>query len=295
MNLTKTWLILDVNNLCWRAFHSTGKLSFAGQGTGVIYGVLNEIRNLMDLHATSRIVFCFDHGENKRKAMSEGYKKSRAQKYLTMTPEEAEGHADLRRQIDALKKKHRPALGFKNVFYQDGYEADDVIASVVKNLPKGDEAVIVSSDKDLYQLLSPTVFMWHPVKKEMMTEESFREKWKLGPHWWPRIKAIAGCTSDDIKGVKGAGESKAAMYLRGELKKESKVRKDINAAKDTVRANLKLVKLPMEGCRVFEVEEDEVKPRAWKALTQKLGMRSMVNRVPGTVDGFGLKPRKINA
>lgn len=285
------WLVVDVSNLCWRAFHTTGKLSHAGVATGVTFGFLKGVRDLMALHSTNRIAFCFDRGVPKRKLVYGNYKKKRHEKPLT--DEEKEAYAALKAQMELLRKDYLPRLGFKNVFSSKGYEGDDVIASVVKNLPPGDEAVIVSSDKDMYQLLTDKVCVWHPVKKEAITKKSFMKEWQLAPRWWSHVKAIAGCDSDGVIGIRGVGEKTAAKFIRSEIPEDHKISNTIKANNRLYLDNLALVRLPYEGCPAFKLMKDKVKPKAWKMLTKKLGMKSIVGRVPGMVDGFGLRPQKL--
>lgn len=289
--MARIWLVVDVSNLAWRAFHTFKGMNFGGYGTGIVYGLFRDIRSLMDLHATSRIAFCFDHGSSRRKTISENYKLARHSKELT--EEELEAYNDLKRQVNDMRTKHLKRLGFQNIFYQAGYEGDDMIASVVHNLPKEDEAVVVSTDKDLYQLLSKRVCIWHPIKKECITSELFTEQWGISPRRWADVKALAGCPSDGVVGIKGIGEKFAAAYIRGEHKKGSRISKMVHANKEVYQFNRQLVKLPLEGTKVLKCVEDDVKPKAWKNLAEELGMKSIAGRVPGLVNGFGLKPRKV--
>lgn len=288
----KVWLVCDVANLAWRAFHTFKGMSHGGSQTGVTYGLLRDFIQLMDLHATRHIAFCFSHGTSIRKQMHAGYK--------LHTPKEEENYQqnkeafdDIRKQIERMKTKHLPKLGLKNIFYQDGYEGDDMIAVVCRCIPNKDEALIVSTDEDMLQLLNSQVSIWHPIKKECITVETFTQKWGIIPARWADVKALAGCKSDKVKGIKGIGEITAAKYIRGELVKGSNAYNLIQQGKDIYKANKKLVKLPLEGAKDVELQEDEIRQKAWKGLTEKLGMRSIANRVPGMVNGFGLRPKKI--
>lgn len=285
----KTWLILDVSNLAWRAFHTMGHLSQGGQGTGVVFGLLKEIRTLMDLHATSRIVFCFDYGKSKRKEMDKNYKRERHERELTQ--EEEEGYQDMKQQIDALRTKHLPYLGFKNIFFQDGYEGDDIIASVCKNLKKNEEGIIVSTDKDLWQLLGQRVCIWNPIEKVCRTKEWFEGMYGLYPDQWAEVKALMG-KSKELQGINGVGEKYAVAYIKDSCFSQH-VALLIDNEKDRYERNMKITTLPLKGTKVFKLQEDKIKPDAWRKLTEKLGMTSISQRIPGLVDGFGLRPRKV--
>ena len=73
------------------------------------------------------------------------------------------------------------------------------------------------------------------------------------------MKAISGCSSDNITGIKGVGEKTAIKYLLGELKETTKTYKAIEEQKEELwKKNGKLTKLPLEGTKVFEIKEDKV-------------------------------------
>jgi len=270
-----THLILDTNNLCHRAFHALGDLSHEGIRTGMVYGVLRDVLYLQDLYATDRVVFCFDRGRPKRLDDCADYKGRRRRG----TEEEMDARAEVNVQIKRLRTKYLPAIGFRNVFSQAGYEADDVIASVCGDLPEGDGGIVVSTDGDLYQLLSADrVVIWNPRKRKPVTQASFTAERGIGPSMWPHVKAIAGCPSDNIAGVRGVGEKTAVKFLTGRLKSESKAFGRIVADDPLVERNLKLTRLPYPGVDRFALREDEVTPGRWERVARKLGMASLCDR-----------------
>jgi hypothetical protein len=69
----------------------------------------------------------------------------------------------------------------------------------------------------------------------------------------------------------------------------------VKEGKEIYLANKKLVRLPLEGTKDCCVIEDSVKPKAWKGLTEELGMRSIAGRVPGLINGFGMRPKKVGS
>lgn len=289
--MKRTWLLFDVSNLCWRAFHTRKGLSYKGKDTGVVYGFLSDIAHLMEIHATGNVAFCFDHGKPIRKEMYEEYKANREEK----TPEELAEYVKVKKQINDLKKKHLPRLGFKNLFYQKGYEGDDFIASAVACLPKKDEALIVSTDQDYYQLLSKRVSIWNPVKKVCITAQSFYEEKGIKPEEWIKVMTLAGCSSDNIKGVIGIAEKTAIRYLSGGFPKGHRVHTMVKLAHMTgvLKQVHSLVRLPLKGCKTVKFREDRVSQTAWRNLATKLGMNSIAGRVPGLITGFGFKPKKF--
>jgi DNA polymerase-1 len=268
--MRKQYLVVDVSNLAYRALYTTGSLSHNGEATGVLYGIFKTISDLDELFCATHILFCFDGGYDKRQEILPEYKRNRKKE---LDEEQKEIRRDLRRQLYRLRTQYLPDAGFNNVFWQEGYEADDIIASVVRN--STEETVIVSSDHDLFQLLAPHVTIWNPIKKKAITEKSFTDQWGIGPMSWVDVKALAGCTTDNIPGIPGVGEKTAAKFLSGSLKKGSKKYDSIIAANDIWDRNDKLVRLPMEGTESFEVREDKVTTGDWNRMVESLGMKTL--------------------
>jgi DNA polymerase-1 len=272
--MSYTWTICDVSNLSWRAFHSTGGLSYQGSPTGVVFGVLGTILQLEEEFGPCAFVFCFDSPTSKRKEVCKDYKQNRIPK-VQLTDEQQQRLLGVYTQIQDLKTKHLPNIGFQNIFQQDDYEADDLIAYICKNLPKKDRAVIVSSDQDLFQLISPRIKMYDPRKKFLWTVGRFRKKYKLrDPKIWATVKAIAGCKSDSIKGVPGVGEKTAIQFLRLELLDSSKKYQKILSPEGLKirKRNLPLVRLPYPGVQPMELKRD--KKLDWSETLRSLGIKS---------------------
>lgn len=268
-------LILDATYLCWRAQYTTGHLSYKGEPTGVIYGFLRDVVKLQDIHATNRIAFCFDYDRKSllRKRIYPGYKSSRDSKVFTET--EAQNYKNVQQQIIELREFVLGNLGFNNVFTEKGYEADDLIAAIVQQRQRKEEMIIVGGDHDLYQLLSPLVSIWNPSAGLMTTEDSFSKTYGITPTQWIDVKAIAGCSSDDVKGVKGIGELTAAKFLSGKLLAGSAKHTLIISNNKTWRHNIPIVKLPYVGTPVPELMKDDVSDLKWRRMLQRFGIRSI--------------------
>jgi len=276
-------LVLDVNYLAHRAWHAMGALTYNDDGTGALFGVIKDITHFQDMFKTKRTAFCFDAKRNKRYAVLPTYKGSRKAKYQEGTDEDKRARDDLNRQIKMLRDLWLPMMGFSNVFSIIGYEADDVIAKITKDLPEDDEAIIISADHDLYQCLRPNVWIWNAHSNRAYTLELFREQWGIEPDQWAACKAYAGCTTDDVPGVKGVAEPTAAKFLRGELGLHLKSYSNIIAFEPTFHRNMKLVQLPFPGLPEFRLQEDTVSEEKWAMVVDKLGLHSLVNDTPGGV------------
>lgn len=279
----QTVLIFDVNFLAHRSYHVFGQLQYRGEPTGVTFGVLRDIRSLSEQFNASNVVLCFDYGKNSKRAeIYPGYKKKRNEE--KQKPENKEKYKGIRKEVNNLRTKIFPELGFKNIFYADGYEADDCIALACWN---DHSKIIVSADKDLYQLLSPYVSIWPcNEKKPMMTDKLFRKEFELEPAEWVHVKAIAGCSTDEIPGLEGVGETKAVSFLRGAMNKETETYKRIKAFRKTpeYQRNLKLVHLPLDehlknagDMKEFVLQDQPpIEPKQWIRLSKRLGMKSFL-------------------
>lgn len=248
-------LLIDVPSLAHAGFHAAkGDLDTDGDGLGGIFIALQSITGLADLFCTSSLLFCFEGGteESKRRELLPGYKSSRKTREKQLTPPEL-----------ASKKAFYRALRFLPTMMKDhglvvacqpAYEADDMLALAAQHCTATEqEAVIVTSDDDLLQCLSPYVVTYSPRKKVPVRDMAwFQAEYGLPPSRFPSVKAIAGCSTDDIPGVNGVGEVKAAKYLSGQMNPETATWASIKAAVDSgaCRKNMPLVRLPFAGAEL---------------------------------------------
>jgi len=275
----KKWLIVDVHYLCHRAFHSTRNLSHAEKPTGVIFGFLKSIITLKDDFLTDRIAFCFESRSLYRSDIYPEYKQKR---HAKRTPEEVEAMQALTVQIQELQHRYLPRIGFKNIFSYKGMESDDTMAAIAQEYGDENEIILVTADADLLQCLRQGVSMWNPSKQHLHTHVGFEAAYGIRPAQWAIVKAMAGCTSDGVKGIDRIGDVSALKYLRGELKPESAAYKKIMSAEGRaiVRRNRKLVELPFKGCPVPELLEDNVTKSGWLEVCDMLGLRSIAKHPP---------------
>ena len=275
-----TYLLLDVSAIAYRSFYVMGGLSYQGNDTGVIYGVFREIDRLQKRYPDGKIVFCFDGGSGKRKASSSEYKANR--RTDLEDAEKVIAKCNLREQLKQLRKSYLHAAGFRNIFYQKGYEADDLIASFCRDCKKiksVDKAVIITSDQDLWQLLRTNRVVWQNASTgEIITATDFKEKWKIPPNKWADVKAIAGCSSDNVTGLRGVGEKTAAKYLVGELSTKTKAFQAIQSNTRLYFDNLMLTKLPFKGTITVrdKLVDDCITQSTWNKVMRALGIRSLI-------------------
>jgi DNA polymerase-1 len=200
-----TSLLLDGNYLLHRIYHTSGwELGENGQQTGGCFGFLKTIHQALELFSADAVYIVWDGRKSKRRLSIHPDYKLRPP-VDGMTKEEF--YTQFETQKDLIKESS-VLLGCKNV--QLDREADDVIYQFTRLL---DYAVIVSDDKDMFQMLSPTVSVYRPIKGQLMTPDKFREEFGISVPDYLVYKAIVGDPSDNIKGVQGAGEKTAALYL----------------------------------------------------------------------------------
>lgn len=284
MTMNKSYIILDAPYLCHRAKYAMKDLSINSIPTGVIYGFLKDVITFTEMFHTKNVIFCWDSKTSIRQKTYPPYKQSRRD--IEKTEEEKQYDVALRVQMKKLRKIYLPMIGFKNIFIQKGYEADDVIASICYNTMDSCNTIVVSADHDLYQLLQINhVSIYNPQQKKMTTRKTFENEYGISPNSWAMVKAIAGCTSDNIKGVRGVGEKTAIAFLNNELKKTHKTFTAIKSfcwdknSRPLFQTNMGLVDLPLKGTKVFKLQKDEISQEGWKAVCKKLGLKSIKDRI----------------
>jgi len=262
-------VLIDCNSLCYAALYSTGFLQDSdGVETGVIFGFLKKILSIAYRLESNRFAFCWDSKKSYRKNRWPWYKASRKK-----TPEEQEAFQSAFRQFNDLRTEILPSLGFNNVFLQPGLEADDLIAIICQK--EIEDIAVVSSDEDLYQLLRPNVVMWNPSKNEFITEAKVLKKYGVPASQWATVKAIAGCSSDDVPGVPGVGEKKACQYLLGTLP-QGMILSRISESMKLIERNVKVVKLPYHLTERIQLCNNFPELAPWVDLCSKYGFDSLM-------------------
>jgi DNA polymerase-1 len=243
-------IIVDANSVAHQSKHAMKNLSWNEKQTGVIFGFLQQILILARTFGSNEFVFVWDSKESLRRKIFPDYKKARR---IEKTPDEQKLDAIAYEQFDEIRLHTLPDIGFLNSFMIDGFEGDDVIASIIHN--NKTDFVIVSADEDLYQLLSENVYLYSTKKKMSYTHLNLWKDYRITPKEWAEVKAIGGCHSDGVPGVPGVAELTASKYLTRKLNATSKAFKAIRENKELINFNMKLVKLPLEGTPVIKVTD----------------------------------------
>lgn len=206
---SRTLLLLDGHSLAYRAFHALPLENFttsSGQPTNALYGFTSMLLNLLrDLNPT-HIAVAFD--VSRKTFRSEKFPEYKATR--SKTPDE------FRSQM-ALLHEIIDALGITHI-EREGYEADDVIATLAKQaVREGFHVEICSGDRDSFQLVSAAVTVLYPKKgvSELaaMTPDAVFEKYGLTPTQYPDFAALRGDPSDNLPSVPGVGEKTATKWI----------------------------------------------------------------------------------
>jgi len=277
-NFRGSIMIVDCHSLCHAAKAVGSDWALSGHKTGVVYIFMRKLLSIAKLVRPSKIVFAWDSSTSLRKGLSAEYKANRHE--VDKTPQQEMVNLISYPQFDSLRDDVLPRIGFNNVFIQDGYEADDIIASVAIGADvDGQDVVIVSTDQDLLQMLSDRVSILNHISRKVTTREDFVAEWRIEPYLWASVKAIAGCAGDNVIGLRGVGEKTAVKFLRGDIGPNSKVWRRIVDNYDQIAKNLHLVLLPFEGTREFRLREDRINKNELLAVFNEYNMPSFLGSI----------------
>ncbi len=278
--------LIDGSGFLFRAFHALPPMTRPdGTPVNAVYGFTSMIMKLVDETDADHIAVIFDAGRRTfRNDIYPDYKANRPPPPDELIP-----------QFDLVREATRAA----NIACVDmaGYEADDLIATYARlAVEAGAKVTIVSSDKDLMQLVGERVRMKDPMKNRDIGPAEVEERFGVGPDKVIDVQALAGDSTDNVPGVAGIGVKTAALLIneygdleavlaRAEEIKQPKRRQSLIDHADAARMSLDLVRLKddvpvdemLEAFAVREPEPDTLlgflKAQNFKSLTAKFESR----------------------
>lgn len=196
--------LVDGTSICYRSFYAIRLSTSRGFPTGAIYGFFNTLQKFIKKYNPNYLGVCFD-------VSRKTFRQEKFKRYKIHRPPVPDS---LRIQIPIIKNLIR-YLGIK-VIEKEGFEADDLIASLTeKMLKNGFKVMIVSSDKDVFQLLKDElVCIYDPVKDILYNEKEFINKYGFAPCYITDYLALAGDSTDNIPGAKGIGKMGASKLIK---------------------------------------------------------------------------------
>src|SRR4051795_12161709 len=202
-------LLVDGHSLAYRAFFALPVENFStttGQVTNAVYGFTSMLINVLRDEAPDHVAVAFDVSRKTfRSEAYAGYKANRSS-----SPAEFSGQVSLIKEVLAALRVP--------VVEKEGYEADDVIATLTREATgKGFEVVVSTGDRDALQLVTDDVTLLYPLRgvSELvrMTPPVVEERYGVPPRLYPDVAALVGESSDNLPGVPGVGNKTAAKWL----------------------------------------------------------------------------------
>ena len=283
-----TLLLIDGHSLAFRAFYALNPDNFKnqqGQHTNAIHGFISMLLNILEGEKPTHLCVAFDVSrESFRTDELPEYKGTRGE-----TPEEFIGQTEL--LVEALTAMRITSVS------RDRFEADDLIASLAHLGEKaGMRVLVVSGDRDTFQLITEQTTILYPVKGVMnlarMDDAAVLEKYGVHAKQYPELAALVGETSDNLKGIPGVGPKTAAKWIQqfGSLEAildsaeeiPGKVGESLRENKELAVRNRRLNELvrslefdfEMQDLALGSVDEEQV-----KEVFAKLSFRTLLTRV----------------
>lgn len=289
----KTLLIIDTFNFLHRAYHALPK-TFTdqnGEPTNAVYGVTSMLINVLTTIKPTHVVAAIDSKEPvHRHTEFTGYKAHRR-------PMEDDLSVQIPKVFEILD-----AFGIKQI-QVSGYEADDIIAALVKQFSKDVQIIIVSNDRDLWQLVDDHTKIMLPDKggTTWIDEKAANEKFGFNHHQIADYKGLRGDPSDNLPGVYGIGDKTAVKLileygnLESIYKNLSKIepkslRKKLENSYEQALMSKKLAELNIKvpfSVKLNECVYSDFNRGAVKPILEKYNFKSLIKRL-----GFEIEEKK---
>ena len=275
--------LVDGSGFIFRAFHALPPMTRPdGTPVNAVYGFCTMLMRLLEDTDADRIAVIFD--TSRKTFRSDIYPEYKA--HRPPPPEELVPQFDLIRE--ATRAFNLPSIELA------GYEADDLIATYARQaVEAGADVTIVSSDKDLMQLVSDKVSLLDPVKLQLQSFEAVEAKFGVTPDKVVDVQSLAGDSTDNVPGVPGIGVKTAALLIneygdletllsRAEEIKQKKRRENLIEFAEQARISQQLVRLaqdapvpePLDSFTVKQPDADTLlgflETQAFKSLTAKV-------------------------
>ena len=299
----RPYVFVDGFNVFLRSFLVNQDVTNKSEPCGGVSGFLRSIDHLIDMYSPEKVFVVWETGggSQRRKAMFSEYKTGRA-KLKEMSGIQGSGSMkdtikdDQENRIKQLTMLSNllKATAVCQVFVKD-VECDDIVAYLVKTKYRNEERkkIIVSSDKDFYQLLDrEDVFIHDPATKNLVDGKKVKERYNIAPRNFCLAKAIVGDESDNIPGVYGAGFKTIAKRFPEFADENS----DLNTAKvlETAKIKINEIKKPPKIYSDMITNVDLV-IRNWSSMYLDVGIMSanQISKIDYVVDNHEPQTNKM--
>ena len=226
MDKRKVIVGMDFGNVFLSGYYGEKLINGKGQNVNGIKTFFFRMKAIKEMFSPDYIVVAMDVGRSKtfRRNMYKHYKTNRKPK-----------DDDIASQIEITSRIC--ALTGYPIIENELYEADDILGMVSKYAyDHGMDMVIISSDQDMYQLLSENTYIYSPRGKEIIDEAWLYEKYRLKPSQWVDLKMLKGDPSDNVPGVEGVGEV-TALKLMHQYESLDNIIQNIHQLKQNIQDN----------------------------------------------------------
>lgn len=281
--MSKKIALIDGYGFVFRAYHSLPPLTRNdGTPVGAVFGFTNMLIKLLASLDVTHIAVVFDAGSKTfRNDIYPAYKANRPPCPEDLIPQ----FPIVRQAAESLNL---------TILEKAGFEADDIIATIAKKYSNNEDSVIiVSSDKDLMQLVNDNISMYDAMKNKLITPQEVKEKFNVLPEKVLDMLALMGDSSDNIPGVKGIGPKTAAELLDnfGDLDgifanldqiKQAKRKQCLEEGQDNARLSKILAALKEDvelGIELHDLALKNIEPQKLVDFLNEQGFRSLMMRV----------------
>lgn len=294
--MTNPIIIVDGLNYFTRHFVVNPTMSRQGHQIGGFVGFLKGLKLLNEKLNSQRMIIIWEGGGSpRRRAIFPEYKSGRRpqrlNRYYEDIPDTYENR-DYQLKLTIESLRHAPV----QQIYVSDCEADDVIGYMCRHMFRNNEIVVVSSDKDLYQLIDNNVTQWSPGQKKLITSEEVREKFGVWPTNMCLVRCFVGDSSDGIPGVDGAGfktmskrfpllQEDQSLMIQDVLDEASRhsatkvqLYKNIIEQQDIVRRNWKLMHLDIANLSGDQIKKINDSVSSYSPKKNKLEMMRLLIR-----------------
>ncbi|MBC9178998.1 DNA polymerase I [Pseudoroseomonas ludipueritiae] len=276
-------ILVDGSGYIFRAFHALPPMTRPdGVPVNAVFGFTSMLGNFLTKHAGSHIAVVFDRSRvTFRNQIYADYKAHRPEPPPELVPQ------------FALIREATAAFGVACLELEN-YEADDLIAAYAKAFSaEGGQVTVVSSDKDLMQLVGPNVQLLDPIKQKPIREPEVFEKFGVTPDKVVEVQALAGDSTDNVPGVPGIGLKTAAQLIQeyGDLEnllncagqiKQPKRRESLQNFAEQARISRQLVLLDADAPLPRPIDEllaQPPEPGKLAVFLRDQGFRSLLHRM----------------
>lgn len=283
--------LVDGSSFLFRAFHALPLLTRSdGTPVNAVMGFSNMLLKLLDDLQATHLAVIFDSArESFRNEIAPYYKANRPE-----PPDELVPQFPLVREVTRAFNVH--------CIEKPGFEADDLIATYARQAEaEGMDVVIVSSDKDLMQLVSDRISMFDAIKNRKIGRAEVKEKFGIGPENVVDVQALAGDSTDNVPGIPGIGVKTAALLIQeyGDMDsllaraseiKQPKRRQNLIDFADQARLSRELVRLRDDvptDLTVSQLQRRDPDPQRLLAFLKEQGFNSLIAKIQSRLAAAG--------